>query len=170
MNQGQPVRLHWIPVCPSWLVSAGIVLLAVLPHKIPVTGRRILSHATTRLLFAAAAIYVWMLKPVLGTAMLILLASLVLLPDPETETEAFTTSIVNLNHDRVKSSSNKWFVEDTLAEKPRGIQDRTADSNLTYDEIPDESLTWHSEKILDEHPTAIQDKPIAESTINEIWH
>jgi hypothetical protein len=168
MNQPPPLRLHWIPVCPSWLVSAGIVILAVLPHKIPVTGRRVLSHVTTRLLFAAASIYVWLLKPVLGTAMLILLASLTMLP--ETETEAFTTSIVNLNHDRVKSGSNRWLVENTLAEKPRGIQDRTADSNLTYDEIPDESLTWHSEKVLDEHPTAIQDKPVAESTINDIWH
>jgi hypothetical protein len=168
MNQAPPLRLHWIPVCPSWIVSAGIVLLAVLPHKIPVYGRRLLGHATTRLLFAAAAIYVWMLKPVLGTAMLILLASLTLLP--EAEAEPFTTSIINLNHDRVKSGSNKWLVEDTLAEKPHGIQDRTADSNLTYDEIPDESLTWHSEKVLDEHPTAIQDKPVAESTINDIWH
>jgi len=165
MNQA-PVRLHWIPVCPSWIVSAGIVLLAVLPHKIPVTGRRVLGHVTTRLLFAAAAIYVWLLKPVLGTAMLILLASLVMMP----EAEAFTTSITNLNHDRVKSGSNRWLVENTLAEKPHGIQDRTADSNLTYDEIPDESLTWHSEKILDEHPTAIQDKELSQSTINEIWH
>lgn len=166
MNQPPPLRLHWIPVCPSWLVSAGIVLLAVLPHKIPVTGRRILGHVTTRLLFAAASIYVWLLKPVLGTAMLILLASLVLMPD----TETFTTSIVTLNHDRVKSGSNKWLVEDTLAEKPRGIQDRTADSNLTYDEVPDENLTWHSEKVLDEHPTAVQDKTISESTVNDNWH
>jgi len=168
MNQAQPLRLHWIPVCPSWIISAGIVLLAVLPHKIPVASRRVLSHVTTRLLFAAAAIYVWMLKPVLGTAMLILLASLVLLPDAETE--AFTTAITNLNHDRVKSGSNRWLVETTLAEKPHGIQDRTADSNLTYDEIPDESLTWHSEKVLDEHPTAIQGKELSQSTINEIWH
>jgi hypothetical protein len=85
MNQAPPIRLHWIPVCPSWIVSAGIVLLAVLPHKIPVTGRRVLGHVTTRLLFAAAAIYVWLLKPVLGTAMLILLASLVMMPEAEAD-------------------------------------------------------------------------------------
>ena len=168
MNQPPPLRLHWIPVCPSWIVSAGIVLLAVLPHKIPVTGRRLLSHATTRILFAAASIYVWLLKPVLGTAMLVLLASLVMMPG--SESESFTTSITNLNHDRVKSGSNRWLVENILAEKPHGIQDRTADSNLTYDEIPDESLSWHSEKVLDEHPTAIQDKELSQSTINEIWH
>lgn len=160
----QPPPLHWIPVCPSWIVSAGIVLLAVLPHKIPFFGRHLLANTTARLLFAAFSVYVWMLKPVLGAALLILLASVSMLPD----SESFTT-MKTLNKDRVREHKN-WLVEDILAEKPRGIQDLTDDTNLNFDEVPDDSLSWHQEKVLDEHPTAIQNKPVHESTIDDIWH
>ena len=163
-----PIRLHWIPVSPSWLVSIGIVLFAVLPHKIPAFGIQILTHTTTRLLLAAAAAYIWVLKPVLGTALFILLASCVILPN----VESFTADIVNLTYDSVSHTPTrkKWFVEDILAENPTGIQERTGETNINYDEVPDESITWESERILGEHPMAIQDKPVPSASEDDIWH
>jgi len=164
-SPAQAMRLHWIPVNPSWIVSAGLIVLAVLPHKIPEGIRGMLSHTTTRLLFGAAAIYVWMLAPVLGTAMLILLVGVAVVPRPSVE--PFTT--INLNHDRVKDKRSHWLVEDTLAEEPYGIQDRTGETNLNFDEVSDKKANWHVERMLGEHPIAIQDKPVPEFTINDGW-
>jgi hypothetical protein len=162
----QALRLHWIPVNPSWIVSAGLIILAVLPHKIPEGIRLMLTHTTTRLLFGAVAIYTWILSPVLGIAMLILLVGVA--TSPRTiDVEQFT--IRNLNHDRVKEKRSHWFIEDTLAEEPHGIQDRTGETNLNYDEVSDKKTNWHVEKMLDEHPVAIQDKPVSELTINDSW-
>ena len=159
----QPPRLHWIPVNPSWIVSIGLIILAALPHNVPEFGRRLLSDTIVRVLFAGAAIYIGLMNPVLGTAMLIFLASTVLFPI----TEGFV--IANLNKDRIQREKRKdWLVEELMSEDPHGIQDLTSETNLNFDSVPENKPSWIIEKILGEHPTAIQDKPVPEFTINRI--
>jgi hypothetical protein len=105
---------------------------------------------------AAATIYVWMKAPILGTAMGILLISMILMP----VSEGFV--ITNLNHDRVKKKRTHWFIEDALAEEPMGIQERTEETNLNYDDVSDKCGAWQAENIMKENPMGIQDKPVPE--------
>ena len=152
----QPLRLHWIPVAPSWIISAGLILLAALPHQVPQTAHRLLANTIVRIMCAAATIYVWMKAPILGTAMGILLISMILMP----VSEGFV--ITNLNHDRVKKKRTHWFIEDALAEEPMGIQERTEETNLNYDDVSDKCGAWQAENIMKENPMGIQDKPVPE--------
>lgn len=153
----QPVRLHWIPVEPSWLVAGGLVLLGSLPHQVPAAGRRMLSTPIGVLLFAALAAWVTWRVPVLGAAMFIFLAGVALTGAKE---ESFTGRALVLNKDKVTKKQH-WFVEDTLDEKPKGIQDRTEGPALTFDDI-DHPHTWEVEQAMEEHPTAIQERPVPE--------
>jgi hypothetical protein len=170
----QFMRPHWMPVNPSWLVSAGLVLLAALPHQIPSTGRRILHSGLGAVTFAVAAAWVTKKVPVLGIAMLILLAGVwfhgpqaaegftqhghaELTLNGRIDREGFQTI---LNKDRVKSGT-QWHVEKALKETPKGIQDRTYDPAIHLDEIPDHDHRWEVEYALEEHPTAIQDRPVS---------
>ena len=155
MNPQPPpaLRLHWSPVSPSWIVSIGLVILAVLPHKIPVFGRQLFGLTIVRILFAGASIYIGMMKPVLGIAMMMLLVSVILMP----VSESFTT--INLNKDS-SGRKHRWIVEDTLAEEPDYIQDRTTESNLNFDKVSEDKPRWGSDRAMDEHPTAIQDKQL----------
>ena len=171
----QFMRPHWMPVNPSWLVSAGLVLLGVLPHQIPSAGRRILHSGLGATVFAAAAVWVTLKVPVLGIAMLILLAGVwfhgpqlgegfaqhdhaALTYKRPRAAEGFQGT--TLNKDRVKSGT-KWHVEKTLKETPKGIQDRTYDPAIHLDEIPDHDHRWEVEYALEEHPAAIQDRPVS---------
>jgi hypothetical protein len=143
-------RLHWSPIEPSWIVSLGLVVLAVLPHQIPRSGRRAINHPIGRILFAALSVAVWYLKPVLGTAMFILLVGIMLHPDMEP---------FALNKER--AMSHTWFGEEALHETPRAIQERTENPVISFDEIVDhESTQWHSERVLNEQPHAIQEKAV----------
>ena len=71
--------------------------------------------------------------------------------------ESFTT--INLNKDS-SGRKHRWIVEDTLAEEPDYIQDRTTESNLNFDKVSEDKPRWGSERAMDEHPTAIQDKQL----------
>lgn len=177
----QPVRLHWIPVPASWLVAAGIVLLAVLPHQIPITGRRLLHSGPGAVLFAVASGWVTWKAPVLGIAMFMLLAGIwfhgpplrgttegfadqwagQLNPNDRAGREGFVGGSPILNKDRVKKDANKWLVEEVLQEQPKGIQDRTESPAISVDEIPDHDYRWEVENALDEHPMGIQERPVA---------
>ena len=160
-QQPPPLRLQWIPVSPSWLVSAGIVLLAVLPHQMPQVWHRLMMNTVVRVMFAAASAFVWMKAPVLGTAMFILLFSMIVMP----VSESFT--IMNLNRDRVKQGRSNWLNEDIMSEDPHGIQDRTEETNLNYDKVDEHHSVWHSENVMGEQPTAIQDKPVPVQSTSE---
>lgn len=149
-------RPHWIPVNPSWIVSAGLVLLGVLPHQIPHAGRQLLHNGLGAIAFAAAAAWVTTKVPVLGIAMLIMLAGVWFHGPRLQTTEAFAT----LNKDEVKRRKY-WHVEKTLKEKPKGIQERTMGPAIHLDEIPDHDHRWEVEYALEEHPTAIQDRPVS---------
>ncbi len=154
-----PPRLHWIPVEPSWLVAIGLVLLAVLPHQIPPTLRRLLSHpiGAILLLLVAAAIGVWYKKPVLGAALLLLVAA-VQIRDRTHPREGFAAPI--LVKDRRPKGSVDWFVEDTLGEDPHGIQERTEEGGFLYDEVEGPSRPWFVESTLNERPLAVQERTV----------
>lgn len=149
-------RMHWVPVEPSWIVSLGVIVLAVLPHQIPRAGREAIHHPIGRLLFAAFAAAVWYVKPVLGMSLLIMLAGIILHVSSTMETFAAT----NLNKERVQTS-HTWFDEKVLREEPRAIQERTENPVMSYDEVVDhDTNVWHSERILHEQPIAIQEKAV----------
>ena len=160
MNMPPPnlPRLHWSPVEPSWIVSTGLVILAVLPHQIPATGRRVIEHPIGSLLFAALSAYVAWKLPVLGAAMFIFLAGLVL----HKSAEPFAAN--NLNKDKLtKRERHRWEGEVMLEEKPKAVQTKTEDPNMSYDEITDvESEPWQGEQVLDEQPHAIQDRRVGQ--------
>ena len=150
-------RLHWAPVEPSWIVSMGLIVLAVLPHQIPTVGRHAIHHPIGRLLFAAASAGVAYMKPVLGAAMFIFMAGIILHSDTPTFTEAFAAT--NLNKDRVNPKGRrKWFDEEMLSEDTRAIQERTENPVMSYDEIVDhDAEPWYNEN---EVPRAIQEKAV----------
>ena len=151
-----PPRLHWSPVAPSWIVSGALVVLAVLPHQVPRAGRRFLRHPVGTLLFAALSAFVAWKKPVLGMALFIFLAGIVISGNQTNEPFA-----VKINNDRVKKP-HRWFEEEIMSEEPHGIQERTENPVLNYDEVSEsESEPWYGERVLDERPQAIQEKPVS---------
>lgn len=150
-------RLHWSPVEPSWIVSVGLIILAVLPHKLPPVGIAALRHPAGALVFAVLSTYVAWTVPVLGAAMFIFLAGVLL--HTKEEREPFAAAI--LNKDRVQHKKHRWLDEEVLHEDPRGIQEKTENPVLNYDEVMDyEAEPWYGEGVLDEQPHAIQEKPV----------
>jgi hypothetical protein len=138
---------------PSWLVSAGLVLLAALPHQIP--QRQVLLNPVGAILFLVVAAWVTTKRPVLGMAMLILLASVWILPE---KTEGFVPA---LNVDAVQKKK-RWLEEEIMSEEPTAIQERTEDPALLLDRVGHEERDhrWFEEHTMEEHPAGIQEKPV----------
>ena len=157
MPPPQLPRLHWSPVEPSWIVSVGLIVLAVLPHQIPESGRHILQHPVGSLLFAALSAWVAWKAPVLGAAMFIFLTGVILHSKPTREPFA----AIHLNKESVPKNSRKWLGEELMSEDPHAIQERTDNPTLNYDEVSEhESAPWHGEGALNEQPHAIQERPV----------
>jgi len=157
--QAPPIhhRLHWSPLEPSWIVSLALIVLAVLPHQIPETGRRILEHPVGSLLFAAAAAWVAWKSPVLGAAMFLFLAGIRLHGPARIEPFA----AIKLSKERVQQPERRWLGEELMSEEPHAIQERTENPTLNFDKVTSqESEQWMDERMLDEHPYAIQDKAV----------
>jgi len=158
MNMIPPTipRIHWSPVEPSWIVSIGLVILAVLPHQIPATGRLALHHPIGTIAFAALSAWVAWKVPVLGAAMFIFLAGIVI---HAPTAEPFTA--IKLNKDRIPTNARKWLGEELMSEDPHGIQERTENPILNYDEVSEhQAEPWQGERALNEQPHAIQEKPV----------
>jgi hypothetical protein len=138
-------------------VSLALIVLAVLPHQIPESGRHVLEHPIGTLLFASVAAWVTWKVPVLGAAMFLFLAGVRLHGPARLEPFAAT----NLNKERVPTPERRWLGEELMSEEPHAIQERTENPNLSYDKVTDqESEQWLDERMLDEHPYAIQDKAV----------
>ena len=173
MQPPPPPRLHWIPVEPSWIVAAGLIILAALPHKVPATGRYILRHPVGAVLFAGLSIAVTMKVPVLGVAMLLFLAGVWFMRTSRVET--FTPTVLNKDQVQtsVKKSSqrarNRWFEEEVLSEDPLAVQERTDNPTLTYDEV-EGSGQWWAEEVLDETPLAIQERGVSTEADSDDHH
>ncbi len=156
----QPHRLHWSPVEPSWIVAIGLILLAVLPHQIPRMGRSILRHPAGALAFAVIAAFVAYNVPVLGAALFLFLAAVLLAAAPTTE--YFAPMVLNKEEVDTKQKRQRWLNEEILSELPDAIQEKSDSTYLNYDKVTEqESGQWAAEDMLDEHPVGIQDRTIS---------
>ena len=150
------MRLHWIPIPASWLISIGCILLASLPHQIPAYIRVALLNPIGAIAFVAAAAWTAIRVPHLGFAMLVLLAGLWL---TGRSIESFENPF--MIKDTVTQKKNRWLQEDIMTEDPHSIQERTGSPTITQDEVTGpETQQWFSEEVLDEHPTIIQERPV----------
>ena len=158
----QPHRLHWIPVDPSWIVSAGLVILAVLPHQIPATFRRAMRAPLGIVLFGAATAWVWTLHSVLGIAMAIFLAAVVIYGST---VEGMASPA--LVRDKVSGKNgHRWFQEVVMQEKPKMIQERTETGRISVDTVSESDATpWHDEP--EGAPIAIQERAAPEHSLAE---
>ena len=155
-------RLHWSPVEASWIVSVGLVILAVLPHQIPVFGRAILQSWVGSVAFAGLSLWVGAQKRVLGTAMLILLVGVLVdgyLFGPRVH-ERFWSQQASIQKDEVALSSDpfKWFEETVLEIKPKYVQVRSDNPDLLFDKVTsaNRAARWFDEREIGENPRAVQ--------------
>ena len=149
-----PVRLHWIPIEPSWIVAFGAILLAVLPHQVPASFRSILQSQVGALLYLLMVGWVFTKTPVLAMALLILFAGVRV----ANLTEGFAP--MTLVKDKVVKK-HRWLQEEVMMEDPHTIQERTEGPGLIIDEVTgEESNPWFGESVMDETPRGIQDRPV----------
>lgn len=161
----QPFKLRWVPMEPSWILSIGLIILAVLPHQIPAVGRETLQSWVGGVAFAGLSCWVFTQSPVLGSAMILLLVGI--LADgwrTSRGLEGFHSTVTtsSLQKDRVTHKKHRWFEEEVLMEEPSVIQEKTEDPGLLFDRVTssDRSGQWLDEEQLGEHPIAIQDRPV----------
>lgn len=161
-------RLHWMPVDPSWIVSAGLVILAVLPHQVPATFRRAVYAPLGAILFAAGTIWIWILKPVLGMAMAIFLAAMIIYQNHHAMSmEGFSMASPTIIRDRVSDKkAHRWFQEVVMQEKPKVIQERTESGRISVDAISEHDATpWYDEP--EGAPYAIQERAAPDHSLAE---
>lgn len=144
-----PIRLHWFPVRPVWIVSAAIIVLAALPHQLPVPVSYGLQTTAGAILFAAASAAVAWKEPVLGAAMFMLLAT--------TYTSSYVEGFsLNITQDRVDPKKRRWGAEKALNEQPDTIQTKTQSSMTREHVTPDDAGHWFGEESLGENTVEFQ--------------
>lgn len=144
-----PIRLHWFPVRPVWIVSAAIIVLAALPHQLPVPVSYGLQTTAGAILFAAASAAVAWKEPVLGAAMFMLLAT--------TYTRSYIEGFsLNITQDYVDTKKRRWGAEKALNEKPDIIQTKTQSSMTREHVTPDDVDQWFGEETLGENTIEFQ--------------
>jgi hypothetical protein len=105
-------------------------------------------------------LFIFWKKPVLGTALLLLLAAV----RSASYLEGFV-AMPTITKDSV-GKTKKWLVEEVMDEDPSGIQERTEGPGILYDAVK-QNHRWGSEEALDEHPEGIQDRPVGSSPIED---
>lgn len=150
------IRLHWIPVEPSWIVAMGMILLAVLPHQVPLSFRKAVHNKIVFLCLVGIAGWLYTKVPVLGTAMMIMIAGIRMAKIKE----HFAPQ--TLIQDKVHKKKKVWFEEEVMSEDPHTIQERTDSPGLIRDHVTEQDAKpWFGESALDEHTTEIQERPVA---------
>jgi hypothetical protein len=148
------------------MVSIGLVLLAVLPHQVPMTFRHAMRAPLGAILFGAATVWVWTMKPVLGIAMGVFLAAMVIYEGRHGMREGFFNATPTLIRDRVPKNSHRWFQEVVMQEKPSVIQERTESGRITIDSVTEHDATpWHDEPY--GAPHAIQERAAPDHSLTE---
>lgn len=154
MQSTPPIKLHWFPMEPTWIVSLGIVVLAALPHQLPIPVSFGLRTTLGRILGIGLAAGIGYYKPVLGMALLFLLVT--------TNMSEYVEGYSGITKDKIKKSGT-WFSEDVMGETPEAIQERS-DEIISSDDVQG-SNRWYEESTMDEFPKAIQER----STPTEVY-
>lgn len=154
---------HWSPISAVWIVSIAVVILAVLPHQIPRTGRRVLRTWTGAAIVLAIAAWIAVQGkgqgPVLAVALVLLVAGVWTFPFTGVETFAAGDPVLNKDRVRTSSKEHRWFDEKVQNERPTMIQERTSGPMIQLDDV-DTHTTWHDEEVKGEHPRGIQERPV----------
>lgn len=149
-----PMRLHWIPIEPSWIVAFGAILLAVLPHQVPASFRSVLHTNVGAILYLLMVAWIFTKTPVLAMALLILFAGV----RAANLTENFAPMTLVKNK---VTQKHRWLQEEVMMEDPHTIQERTEGPGLIIDEVSsDDAKPWFGEAVMDETPRGIQDRPV----------
>ena len=148
----QPVNLHWFPISPTWIVSLCIVIVAALPHQIPLTFG--LTTVWGTLLGISATILIGYYRPILGVAIALLIVSKHVSEYIEGFTQPITTNLVDKKH--------KWESELKI---PDQIQEKT-DTILVTDMNRDKHI-WQSEDLMDDPIFGIQERVLPEQIFQE---
>jgi hypothetical protein len=152
------IRLHWIPVEPSWVIAMGMILLAVLPHQVPLSFRKAVHSHIGLVCLLSIAVWIFTKSPVLGMAMFILIAGIRMAK----LIEPFAPQ--TLIQDKVQKKK-VWFGEEVMSEDPHTIQERTDSPGLIRDQVTDQDAKpWFGEEALEEHTTEIQERPVASAS------
>jgi hypothetical protein len=155
------LRPHWIPFEPAWIFVGGLTLLAVLPHQVPRTGRRLLASWPGVILGLALVgwLFYYAKTPVLAISLLLFVAA-VHISTYNKQIETFHAAPI-LVKDKVDTKKPRWYQEEVLMEDPHGIQERTEEGGFLIDEVAPGRHHWEVESALGEQPAAIQERPVA---------
>ena len=143
-----PINLHWFPIEPSWMVAVAIVILAALPHQLPIPMSWGLRTNIGRILGLVVAVAIGYHRPVLGMAVAILLIS--------TNLSNYVEGYQSITKDKVERK-HRWTSEEIMFEEPEAIQERS-ESILRKDIVTDQTQSWEDERTLGEKPTGIQER------------
>jgi hypothetical protein len=106
------------------------------------------------------------MKPVLGIAMGVFLAAMVIYEGRHGMREGFFNATPTLIRDRVPKNSHRWFQEVVMQEKPSVIQERTESGRITIDSVTEHDATpWHDEPY--GAPHAIQERAAPDHSLTE---
>jgi hypothetical protein len=135
---------------PIWMVSVAIIILAALPHQLPIPMTWGLRTNIGRILGLVLALATGYHRPILGMAIAILLIS----TNMSEYVEGFTQSI---SKDRVERKQ-RWTSEEIMLEEPEAIQERSETMLLKDTVTAQDAKPWEDERTLDINPKGVQER------------
>lgn len=136
----------------------GMILLAVLPHQVPLSFRKAVHSHIGIVCLLSIAVWIFTRSPVLGMALFILISGIRMAK----LTESFAPQ--TLIQDKIQKKK-VWFGEEVMSEDPHTIQERTDSPGLIRDQVTDQDAKpWFGEEALEEHTTEIQERPVVSAS------
>ena len=152
------------------MVAFAIVILAALPHQLPIPMSWGLRTNIGRILGLVVAVATGYHKPVLGMALAILLISTNMSDYVEgfslNEGSSLNEGYQSISKDNV-DRKHRWTSEKIMLNEPEAIQERS-DSILRKDIVTDQDAQpWEDERTLGEKPTGIQERAMTTQAYQE---
>ncbi len=154
------------------MVAVAIIVIAALPHQIPIPVSWGLRTSIGRILGLATSVAVAYYKPVLGMALGILMVS----TNVSNYVEGFSSlkegfgslkeGYQTITKDKVEKK-NRWISEKIMFEEPEAIQERS-ESVLLKDAVTNQDAKpWLGERTLGEEPKGIQERSMPAQAFQE---
>lgn len=147
------------------MVAVAIIVIAALPHQIPIPVSWGLRTSIGRILGLATSVAVAYYKPVLGMALGILMVS----TNVSNYVEGFGSlkeGYQTITKDKVEKK-NRWISEKIMFEEPEAIQERS-ESVLLKDAVTNQDAKpWLGERTLGEEPKGIQERSMPAQAFQE---